>query len=118
MPLLLHLLNDRLLLWMPQQLCNTKLTASWRLLLLLLLCLRQVLQWRLAMHALLELLHRQRPLLLLLLPLQAVHQNLLLLLWRQLAHLQLALADLHNLLWRELQSTLLGPGLSCYNALL
>lgn len=102
---LLHLLNEHLLLRMPQQLSNSRLAAPGRLLclrLLLLLRLLEVLHRLLAsVHSLLELLHGKRPLLLLLLPLEVLHQNLLLLRC-QVTHLQLALAYLHDLLRGQL----------------
>lgn len=111
---LLHLLNEHLLLRMPQQLCASWLATSRRLLrlCLLLLCLLEVLHRLLltGVHCLLELLHGEGPLLLLLLPLQVLHQNLLLL-GRQVTHLQLPLAYLHYLLWRQLQTALMGPWL-------
>lgn len=106
--LTLHLLKEHLLLWMPQQLRNSWLAATrgllhlWLLLLLLLcllLCLLKVLHRLLlllltSVHCLLELLHGEGPLLLLLLPLEVLHQNLLLL-GCQVAHLQLSLTYLH-----------------------
>lgn len=102
---LLHLLNEHLLLRMPQQLRDTRLAAPRRLLCLLLLLLLRLLEvlhgLLTGVHCLLELLHGKRSLLLLLLPLEVLHQNLLLL-WCQVTHLKLALAYLHDLLRGQL----------------
>lgn len=102
--LLLHLLNNDLL-GVPERLC-------------LLARLLKTPDGRLPVHCLLELLHRQRALLLLLLTLKALHQQLLLL-GRQLAHLQLTLPQLHHLLLGERHTALGGPRLTlCHKALL